>query len=281
MGDNWCATNVKQVSTVKGYWQTENIPALLQSIPNWCRFQTERVPGVTKLKKKPICVASGWGWRIAKPEKGRPDDDQLATFDEARAALQPNEYLGFRLTPESGVVCIDLDAVINLKTGAIRPEALKLIKQFDSYTELSCSGDGFHTLLINTRPLPHGAHGELDGYVFEMYHKARFMLLTGEVIRTVGGGFRNQTEIVDGTELIHRLFIPSENGEYDLHYRGNTKRRFWGGFSETRRIAKTLTDAVLDPIQLILLQIRLVFGGQVHPSGPCLLVRSRHYFVGL
>jgi primase-polymerase (primpol)-like protein len=87
---------------------------------------------------------------------------------------------------------------------------------------LSCSGDGFHTLLINTRPLPHGAHGELDGYVFEMYHKARFMLLTGEVIRTVGGGFRNQTEIVDGTELIHRLFIPSENGEYDLHYRGGT-----------------------------------------------------------
>ena len=59
--------------------------------------------------------------------------------------------LGFALTSEDPLVCVDLDGCRNPTTGELAEWAVTLIGEFNSYTELSPSGTGvkiFIQLLI-------------------------------------------------------------------------------------------------------------------------------------
>src|SRR5262249_10505908 len=51
---------------------------------------------------------------------------------------------------------VDLDCCRNRETGAIAPWAERLVKKFDSYTEVSPSGQGLHIIVRLTQPLPNG-----------------------------------------------------------------------------------------------------------------------------
>lgn len=72
-----------------------------------------------------------------------------ATHKRAVQGLKEHpEFSGLMVALGNGLMGIDLDHVRNAKTEEVCPEALDIIKKFDTYTEISYSGTGFH-LLVN------------------------------------------------------------------------------------------------------------------------------------
>ncbi|MEA3061218.1 MAG: hypothetical protein QOJ94_999 [Sphingomonadales bacterium] len=136
------------------------IPAELRERPQWCVVG----PG-----KRPI-TADG---RAASPT----DPGTWADFDTAcRSAANRGCGVGYVLTADDPFACIDLD----VKDGT-PPDALdryrSIIEAFDSYTERSRSGRGWHVWVRGK--IGRGRHR--DGV--EVYSQERFIICTGDVFR--------------------------------------------------------------------------------------------------
>jgi putative DNA primase/helicase len=96
------------------------------------------------------------------PHTGRPasstDSKTWGTFDEcANEGIQrnyggPYDGVGFVFTLDTGIIGIDMDKCI--KNDKPEPWAKTLIKDLDSYTEKSPSGNGYHIYIKGglTRP---------------------------------------------------------------------------------------------------------------------------------
>ena len=94
-------------------------------------------------------VADGSGkWAsTTEPETWR-------SFDAAMKFARRADGAGIRISePYCG---IDLDKCRNKTTGLVAAWAMKLVERFDSYTEISPSGEGLHIILELTAPLPEG-----------------------------------------------------------------------------------------------------------------------------
>jgi hypothetical protein len=82
--------------------------------------------------------------------------------------------LGYVLAPDDPCVCIDLDHCVSPE-GVVEPWARKIVKQLDSYTELSPGGDGLHIWVI--------AHVSFSGRRskrVEIYASGRYMTVTAK-----------------------------------------------------------------------------------------------------
>lgn len=110
------------------------------------------------------------------------------TYDEA-VALASRERLagiGFVFAPSDPYTGIDLDKCRDAATGAIQPWAQRLIERFSSYTEVSPSGTGVHILVRATLPGPGKKKNRPEGPgVVEMYDRARYFTITGQLVGTV------------------------------------------------------------------------------------------------
>jgi hypothetical protein len=171
--------------------------ATTATVPDWLVPRPEAVP--TALQ------ASGWVlWRAApnseKPAKPTKVPYQIAdpvrkasttdattwgTFQDAVDAyallgpphrdpdprLGPLVGIGAVLTVEAGIVCVDLDRVLDGTT--LDPRAARVVAQFASWTEISPSGTGLHIFA-------RGALSEsLKGDQLEIYSAGRFIAVTG------------------------------------------------------------------------------------------------------
>lgn len=138
----------------------DNIPEELRQLPQWV---------VTSSNKVPINPRTGWAASVTDP-------GTWATFGEAAAMGLP--YIGFVLTPNDPYTIIDLD---NKPEKPATPEQLarhyKILDAFDSYTERSASGTGYHIIVKGS--IPSGVH---RGNV-EVYSSGRYMICTGDVVR--------------------------------------------------------------------------------------------------
>lgn len=153
-----------------------NIPAELRALPQWV------VSGPNKLPMNPrsgqmadVTDASTWG-----------------TFDEAMASAFPNK--GFVLTPADPYTIIDLD---DKEAKPATPDELerhqKIMDSFDSYTERSVSGRGYHIIIKGQ--LPNGTGVRRD--TIEVYSQSRYMICTGNTVRS--------RPIVDMQDLLNIL----------------------------------------------------------------------------
>ena len=112
------------------------------------------------------------------PQTGRlascADPATWASFEEALAACQGGDFdgIGFQLGPP--FVGIDLDHCRDPETGVIRAEAMAIIDELDSYTEVSPSGEGVHILVKGELP----AGGRRTTGV-ELYDRDRYFTVTG------------------------------------------------------------------------------------------------------
>lgn len=143
--------------------QTSNwsrIPAELRERPQWC---------VAGPDKRPL-MANGRGASVSEP-------GTWADFETAcRSAAANGCAIGFMLTADDPFACIDMD----VKEGTAREAQERfqaIIEQFDSYTEKSRSGRGFHVWVKGKI----GDGRRRDGV--EVYSQARFMICTGNVVR--------------------------------------------------------------------------------------------------
>ncbi len=157
-----------------------NLPSELRDRAQWCLAAP---PGMFSSKgKEPLTVAPDGNVYLAKST----EPSMWLTFNAATAfAGARGWHVGYMLSSDDPFTCIDFD----IKDAANAPEHperwttreqydfyLDSIKRFDSYTEHSASGKGFHVW----------AKGKIGAGIhrngIEIYSQERFMISTGFVV---------------------------------------------------------------------------------------------------
>lgn len=149
-----------------------NIPAELRAWRQWVCWryeQNERGQHV----KIPYCPATGKAASVADPTT-------WTSFDTALSAVNGHyNGIGFVLSPADPYTIIDLD---NKPDKPISEDEwkthVKILDSFNSYTERSVSGRGYHIVLKGRLP----EDGRRRGNV-EVYSSLRYMAFTGDVVR--------------------------------------------------------------------------------------------------
>lgn len=152
-----------------------NIPAELRALPQWVCSGPDKIPLNPRTgQAASVSDPSSWG-----------------TFEEASRTGYPN--VGFVLTAGDPYTVIDLD---NKPAKPLTPAQWeihrKILESFDSYTERSAGGLGYH--IIVRGHIPAGIHTR-DGV--EVYSTGRYMICTGNVVR--------QAPITDYQALLDKL----------------------------------------------------------------------------
>jgi len=151
----------KKILTVK----TENIPRELRVRPQHVVWQAEG----DKPDKVPYSARTG--------RKALSTDLMTwSTFEEAMEAYQDGDYdgVGFVFSSGDPYTGIDLDDCVD-EGGEIADWALKIVRDLDSYTELSATGTGLH--IIARGKVPNRRKGKI-----EIYSTERFFTMTGHVV---------------------------------------------------------------------------------------------------
>jgi primase-polymerase (primpol)-like protein len=143
-----------------------NIPAELKALSQWVLWLAE--PRNGRVSKVP-CRADGRRASSTNP-------DGWTSFDEALNTCQARGYSGVGLVfrEGGGIVGVDLDHVID-DAGNVEPWAARVVRAFNSYTEISVSGHGLH--IICRGSIPDGK-GHRRGQA-EMYDRGRYFTVTG------------------------------------------------------------------------------------------------------
>ncbi len=146
------------------------IPQELKNRRQWAQYEIVHIANDPKPKKIPL--------RLNGQLASATDPTTWATFDEVKKVIKKNRNkIGYFLSEEDPYTFIDLDNCV--KAGKINKYAKRLLKQFDSYSELSQSGNGIH-ICIKAK-VPPG--GNRKGNI-EIYDHARGMIMTGRHIKT-------------------------------------------------------------------------------------------------
>jgi putative DNA primase/helicase len=179
--------------------QLQNIPEELKALSQWVVWKA--VPDYDKdmkLKPKPrkvpINVSTGSG--------ARPNDHSTwGTFEAVEEFLQEwageehthfdrngveitgtvSKFPGFMFHQKDPYCGIDLDDCRDPDTGEVTSWAKKIIDHFNSYTEFSQSGTGFHIIIKGMKPTGSICRkGDI-----ECYDRDRYFVFTGEVLHAI------------------------------------------------------------------------------------------------
>lgn len=137
-----------------------NIPMELRALPQWVVASADKVP--------------------LNPRTGQPssvtDPSTWASYEEAlRSGMK---HVGFVLTEWDPYTIIDLDNKPEKPCTVEQwKRQQKILEAFDSYTERSTSGTGYH--IIVKGKIPAGVHRDN----VEIYSTSRYMVCTGDVVR--------------------------------------------------------------------------------------------------
>ena len=157
-------------------------PQALEVIP-------EGIPEETKIRPQWVCwlyalnEKGNWTKHPYSPQAGRrASHSELmpwSTFEEVLKAYEAGDYdgVGFMFCSGDPYTGIDLDGCRKPETGEIEPWAAQIIQTFDTYTELSPSGEGIHIIAKGTLPGRGGKRKHI-----EMYDMKRFFTVTGHVV---------------------------------------------------------------------------------------------------
>jgi hypothetical protein len=156
----------------------EAIPAELKAIDTWVvwryKWKTPAKGKAGKWDKPPLDARTG------KPASST-DPKTWTTFASALAAYHRGQFHGigvalYRAAGESGpaLVGIDLDKCRDPQTGELQGWAAQIVRELDSYAEVSPSGRGVRIFVFGELP----AGGRRRGQV-EMYDSGRYLTVTG------------------------------------------------------------------------------------------------------
>jgi len=195
------------------------IPVELLSRPQWIAWwsvigegrrvqlpngrQTSVLKAQAKPHKLPIDARTG-----ALAASTRPAT--WSSVEDARAALKKWSLtgIGFVFSDSDGYAGVDLDNCRDPGTGEIATWAWEIIRVLNSYTEVSPSGTGVHTIVRGKVPAGKGNQAVYADGKVEMFSRARYFTFTG--IHVDGTPF----EIVDRqAELLalHNKLFASRN----------------------------------------------------------------------
>ena len=146
-----------------------NIPGELRSLAQWVIADMTVDPTTGQPKKHPLNPRTGQLANVTDPAT-------WGTFEEA--IRTGSKHVGFVLSPSDPYCIIDLD---NKPSKPATDEQLqrhyKILEAFNSYTERSTSGRGYHVIVRGR--IPAGVHRDN----VEVYSSGRYMICTGDVVR--------------------------------------------------------------------------------------------------
>lgn len=148
----------------------ENIPEELRQCPQWVVWKLEQVGG--KQTKVPYDPKTG-------RKASSTDTATWADFETAkRAFLKGSGYtgIGFVFSKNGAYSGVDLDH--SIQDGHLMPWAESIVKELNSYTELSPRGEGLHVIVKGKKPGPRCKKACESGEV-EIYSDSRFFTFTG------------------------------------------------------------------------------------------------------
>jgi len=154
-----------------------NIPQEMKDIPNWICWKKEWLPKDERWTKVLYNAKTG---SLAKSN----DSSTWTSFNNAFEVFGGGGYtgVGFVFTEEAGIVGLDLD---HLEKSPEREAVAKdLIKKFDTYTEISPSGSGYHLYFKAKKKFKKGKglrSEPIFGEEIETYSKTRFFTVTGNI----------------------------------------------------------------------------------------------------
>jgi putative DNA primase/helicase len=146
----------------------EQIPAELIAERRWLVWKYLPRTGQPKPSKVPFAVTTG---QAADPS----DPGTWTTFEEAVAAVKAGPYSGIGFALGDGWMGIDLDNV-----DSDNAEAMRVISDVTSYTEVSPSGNGFHVLVRGAKPVGPNKGVLPTGGEVEVYDSGRYFTVTGQ-----------------------------------------------------------------------------------------------------
>lgn len=180
---------------------SENIPQFFKDAHNWVCWRFLEVDG---RRTKPPTDAQGRKVSVTDPKN-------FMSFGDALAAYQGNDALdgiGFALTPDAGLCCIDLDHCFN--EGRLLTQAWMVLRDLGpTYVERSPSGEGLHVWIKASLPNDMGGRRfkTPDGAEVEAYAHGRYMTMTGNRFEVAGYPHHPQVEAkqAEVEALISRL----------------------------------------------------------------------------
>jgi hypothetical protein len=146
------------------------IPSELRDRSQWVNWRYDTVDGkLTKVPYKP--------WGEAKASTTQPAT--WGTFEAARGHQREGfDGIGFVFREDGGLAGVDLDHCRDAD-GNIAPWAAEIIRDLDSYSEVSPSGRGVHIIVRGALPGGGNKRAYETGAV-EMYARGRYFTMTGD-----------------------------------------------------------------------------------------------------
>lgn len=165
--------------------RAKGVPLCLRRIPAWVTWrmrwrETDGRGDSIKRYEKMFFNPDGSHVYATSPRVGGRFEDAAAAFENYRTYPRHHDPgIGFALKNDYEIVAIDLDDVINPRTGEISPVARSIVEQIDSYTEVSPTMRGLRIFaygspLCGTREKiqPHGSK-------FGIYSDKKVVSVTG------------------------------------------------------------------------------------------------------
>jgi hypothetical protein len=212
----------------------DNFPAELTALPNWVMWQYVQKPGKPKPDKVP-CQPNG---QFAKTN----DSSTWTTFDVCRAAYEHGGFdgIGFVFDGKVGdddlcLTGVDFDRCI--EDGQLKEPAGDRIALLRSYTEVSVSGTGAHSIVRAKPGTTYKNTCDEAGKSLEIYSGGRFFTFTGmpwsetrgtirsaapelDAIITQAGG-RTKSMRPQGATPVEIFADPALAGEPSMRWKGH------------------------------------------------------------
>ncbi len=141
----------------------DKIPLELKQLKQWVVWRHE----IVNDKKTKVPYDCKTGKRASSMDK-----NTWNTYKEV-VEYKNKAGVGFVVTEEDKYTWIDLDNCV--KDGRITDEAMKIVKEMETYTEYSPSGTGLHLICIGKKK------GSKCKKIIEMYDDKRFLCMTGNI----------------------------------------------------------------------------------------------------
>jgi hypothetical protein len=197
-----------------------NIPGELRALPQWVVADMTVNPATGQPNKFPINPRTGQMAHVDDPST-------WATFEEAVST--GSKYIGFVLSKDDPFCIIDLDnKPHNPASEAEIARHHKILSTFDSYTERSVSGFGYHCIVRGA--VPSGIHRDK----VEVYSQGRYMITTGNVVHNAPIAERQalldtlygEMTPAPVSELVDREGIMDDNEVIEMGMRASNSEKF-------------------------------------------------------
>ncbi len=163
----------------------------------------ERNQWIVTSDKGPIYPSAGWN----------DPDEQLAFHQAQRVAKQRAGEVAYVLNAEDPFTIVDFDNVGS--NGSFSDEAIQIVEDLDTYTEISRSGTGLHAICRGTRLPERQVKGVLHNQgKIEVFDSNQYVVVTGDQFEEYGIIASDMASTVDDRRPlldIQRRYLPKRD----------------------------------------------------------------------